>query len=490
MARILRSTFVLLAFGAVSFPPLAAQDPEVPSGIPPGHFAPTTTFTLNTASSEAAAAFEEGYAAILELHWARAVREMRRAYELDPGFKLARAYEISLTGRSPVLADSIERLWGDYQGAGLVESMLLMSMRERHLGRTGPANLVLNTVARAVPTDWRLTAEFGLYYAAGSAPRRSVARTIRGHMGESYIGHAYTANAVVAPADSADGLRAMAEALRLGPDRPYAHYAAGELLTRLRRHDEAIRHYGHALDIDPTYYQARIGRAQALLYTRRFEEMRRDLARIADDATYVPTGALARRTVAFTYLHEGDMDRAVREMKAVVRQLEAERTWRTQLALAHRALALWAGARRDVEEVERQLAAAAEYRDEDFGPFHLYSTYAWALAGEAGRARAALETVEALEAAGTYSPGAVSLANARAWVALLEGRPDEALERVGTSTNHFALLIGYQALAALGRDTEARQRLEELDDANDFALDSFALAIARYLYGGSASSAG
>lgn len=42
MARPLRSSFVLLAFGAATFPPLAAQAPEVSSGIPPGHVAPTT----------------------------------------------------------------------------------------------------------------------------------------------------------------------------------------------------------------------------------------------------------------------------------------------------------------------------------------------------------------------------------------------------------------------------------------------------------------
>jgi tetratricopeptide (TPR) repeat protein len=473
--------FVLALIGLLL---VAAELPaQQPAMLMPGQ---EPTLRVNTTSAEARAAFDAGLDAALDLDRARAAAEFQRAYTLDSGLRLARSYELLMRGRAAALADSVDRLWALNTGSQLVENLLFMSMRERHLGRNAAANALLNAASRVAPGERRLLAEYHLWLGVGSATRAAVARSLRASEPASYRSHAYVALALPV-ADSAEALDAMAQALRLGASRPLAHYAAGSLLIRLRRHAEAAVHLDRALQLDPQYERAAFRRAQLGMYTRRFDETRSDLRTLASSAMSAMDRALAQRATALSYWHDGDFDSAVRELEAVATRLAGEGGWRAQIALAHEHLAVMAAARNDPAGIERHLSAASARRAAEPGISQYWAAITWSVADRPERARAALDQYEALVRTGEHVPAATEAEAIRAMVLAAAGSFTEALEAALGVSNYFAALARYQSLAGLGRDEEARALLLQLLNANDFALDTIAVPLIRHLHGSFAS---
>jgi tetratricopeptide (TPR) repeat protein len=445
--------------------------------------APAAVFRVNTTSEPARLAFEQGYAAMLEQDYVTAATEFARAYQLDPRLGLARAFELNLRGRSPVIADTVDALAVRNGTANLIETLQFISIRERNAGQAGRANAVLAAAARSAYDDPRLLTEYHLWLAVGNATRVSIARSLRTANPSDYRAHAYVALAINAAADSADALTAMREALRLGPDRPLAHYAAGELLTRMGRLTEANTHYGHALQHNANYYLAQLGRADNTLLSLRPAEARRDYEVVVQRATFSPTAALARRVIAISYLYERNLDRALQEMTRVVREFEQEGGWRSQIGLGYRHLSIMAAMKKDVALVERSIAQAKSVQGEEAGLALYWAAIAWAVAGQPARARQELNEYERVVASGAYVPGAGISEAARAMVLMAEGKPAEALTAAGTSGNHWTWIATYQALTALGRTTEAQARLRQLLDTTVYAADAMARPAAITLYG-------
>lgn len=461
--------------------PAQAQSSRI-FDAPPRAYAGPAAFVVSTESEPARTAFFDGYDAILVLDRAGALRAFERAVQLDPALQIAHAFILSLQGRSPANVPEIDRMWRLSRSSQTIEGLLFQSMRERHAARAFQANLALDAAARSAPDDPRLVSEFHLWLAAGNETRIGIARLLRDRDPANYRYQAYVATALTSPADAEEALRSSQEALRLGPDRPFAHYAAAEVQMREKRYADAIAHYDHALGIDPDYQQATWSRAQAHLYARSFADARRDLSNIADQDVFVPNRAIARRGAALTYLHEGDIDGARTAMEEVVSQLEGEGIWRTQLAEAHFALAMIAAVSGDSAGVDRHNEAQARYRNEGSGGLHGARAFSLGFAGQAVRARAELSQVERLIASGDYRPADAAMVNTRAIVLVSEGKLAEALDALGDADNEFALLIGYRTLRALGRNAEAQQRLERILDATDYGTAATSVAIARYLH--------
>jgi tetratricopeptide (TPR) repeat protein len=276
----------------------------------------------------------------------------------------------------------------------------------------------------------------------------------------------------------------MNEALRLGPERAFVQWVAGEVKTLQREYDAAIEHYTRALQLDPEYYVALFDRAATNLYARRPADSRRDLQAAAQRTILNVDRAFARRAEALTWLHEGKLDEAIAQMTRVAVELEREGAWRTQLALAHRHLSILAAARKDPAAVERHIAAQkGVYEDDGPGGMYFWNTIALALSGRPARAREELAAYEKLVASRDHRPAAAEVAAVNATVLVAESRHEEALTAAGTSANHWAMLARYHALTRLGRTSEATAELNRLLNANNYALDGMALPVARLLHG-------
>lgn len=449
---------------------------------------PAAAFTLNTRSAVARSAFEAGYDAYLEFGWVRAAREMHRAFAEDTSFRLARAFELFLT--QPVaparLADSIARLQSRNGTANLVEGLFFTQLRERATGQ--PANaMIVDAMSRAVPDEDRILADWHERFGAGTPNRVAAARTLRNRQPQSYRAQAFAALALDPRTDSAEAFQAMDEALRLGADKPFAHFAAGDLSARAGRYQDAIAHYTHAIELDSNYYPAAWFRGDVELWLRRVADARADFRLAASRATNPPNRATMQRAVALSYLYEGDAARAERELAQVAQMLAAQGNVPGQALVAHRGLEYVAAGRHDVTAVAAHIAARKQFEEPGDTPgLRLYwDALSWSTAGQPTRARAALTQLERLIAAKDYVPAAAELNAVRAMVLVAEHKDDEALALANATpmNPHWGAIVAYRVLSARGQQDEAAKRLRAIFDTGGYAVDALALPVAYAMWG-------
>ena len=446
---------------------------------------PAATFRVTTKSDAARQAFDAAFDAYLDLDWVGALKEFRNAAAADSALRLARAFELFLTQRyAPLeLADSIQRLQAHSDNANLIEGLMFTELRERVLGRPGAAALA-NVVARAAPEDDRLLADWVSRNGIGSAAAASGSRILRNRQPNSYRAQALVAINLAAPGDSAEALTAMAEALRLGGDRALSHYAAGWTMIHRRRYDDAVMHFGHALQRDSGYYAAAYYRGNVLLWLRRPAEARADFRLVARTATYPTHRTAAMRAVALSYLHEGNLDRAIQEMEQVAKTLQTEGNAPDAVAVAHRQLAYLSAAKKDLPAVQRHLAAAiAGHPQGDNALEYYWAAMSWSLAGQPVRARDALTRLERIVAHGDYVPATNAWHSVHAMVLAAEHRDTEALAHADSATgNHFDKVSRYLVYTHLGRTADAATQMTELMPQIGYAIDALAYPVARYMW--------
>lgn len=453
-----------------------------------GTVIPPTSFTVSTNSDVARRAFEAGYDAYLQYDWVRAAREMHRAAAEDTTFRLAHAFELFLT--QPVapaaLADSITRLQVRNGTPNLVEGLFFTQLRERAAGK--PANaLIVDVMARAVPNENRILADWHERYGAGTANRVAGARLLRNREPQSYCAQAFAALALDPRTDSAEAFQAMEQALRLGADKPFAHYAAGDLLSRAGRYQEAIDHYTRAIQIDSNYYVAAWFRGNVELWTRRAADARADFRLAASRAVYPPNKATMQRAIALSYLYEGDAARAERELVQVVKTLAGQGNVPGQVSVAHRDLAYLAAGRHDANGVATHIAARKPFqeRGSDPGLDIYWDALTWSTAGQAVRARDALDHLEQLVASKDYAPVPGDLNAVRAMVLAAEHKDDQALALAnGKPINAtWGAIVAYRVLSTRGQNDEAAKRLRAIFDTGGGAVDALALPVAYAMWG-------
>jgi len=466
----------------------ASAGSQVQAGAPAAANAtalPAAVFRVTTKSDAARKAFDAAYDAYLDADWVGALREFRNAAAADTALRLARAFELFLTQRyAPLkLADSIERLQAHTANANLIEGLMFTALRERVLAQPGAAALA-NAVARAAPEDNRLLADWVTRNGIGSAAAASASRILRNREPGSYRAQALVAMNVAAPGDSAEALTAMAEALRLGGDRALSHYAAGWTMIHQRRYDDAVMHFGHALQRDSGYYAAAYSRGNVLLWLRRPAEARADFRLVARTATYPTHRSAAMRAVALSYLHEGDLDRAIQEMEQVAKTIQADGNAPDAVAVAHRQLAYLSAAKKDLPAVQRHLAAAvAGHPQGDNGLEYYWAAMSWSLAGQPVRAREALTRLQRIVAQGDYVPAPNAWHSVHAMVLAAEHSDAEALVHADSATgNHFDKVSRYLVYVHQGRSSDAAKQMTELMPQIGYAIDALAYPVARYMW--------
>jgi tetratricopeptide (TPR) repeat protein len=364
----------------------------------------------------------------------------------------------------------------------------LVSVRERQAGRTGVANGLLDALARLVPAEPRFLRWYHTTLARGNARRIAIARALRDREPQSYLAQGNLALALTADADEAERTKAMQEALRLGSDRAFTHWVAGQVATGARRFDEAIAHHDKALTLNPLYVRSVGARAANSLYAGRPADARRDFRQLEERTINTIDVAFARRAEALTYLHEGNQDETVKQLTRVVEVFERENTkgsvWRNQLSLAHQHLSVLAGVRKDVAAIERATAAQKKiYTEFDPAAMLFWSAVSMSLAGQPARARADLTSYEKLIASRDIAPAPSLVAAVTSMVLVAERKYEEAVRAAGDSSDFTALLAKYQALMALGRTQDAREPLQRLHTASGYAADNVIVPLARVLYG-------
>lgn len=79
-----------------------------------------------------------------------------------------------------------------------------------------------------------------------------------------------------------EGLDVYERLLKERPDSPVAHFNAGVLYAKSQQWDEAVRHMGQAVELDPSYLEARLGLAVSLELAGKPDEARAEFVKVLE----------------------------------------------------------------------------------------------------------------------------------------------------------------------------------------------------------------
>ncbi|HET9449370.1 MAG TPA: social motility TPR repeat lipoprotein Tgl [Aggregicoccus sp.] len=138
-------------------------------------------------------------------------------------------------------------------------------------------------------------------------------------------------------------------AVELDPDNADAHHALGILLhLAFNRPEEAIKHYQRALEVRPTFSEAKSNLGNVYLSTSRYDEAIRLYKEALNDMLY-PTPYIAQNNLGWALYKKGDKAQALQNIKAAV-------TTNPQFCLGFKNLGLIAEEGGDHAEACRQYA--------------------------------------------------------------------------------------------------------------------------------------
>ena len=108
--------------------------------------------------------------------------------------------------------------------------------------------------------------------------------------------------------------KAFTKYIELIPDDPNPYDSYAELLMKMGRYDESIKHYQKALSIDPTFAASHIGIATNLNFMDRHADARKQLEKLYASAVDDGQRRQAHFAMAVSYIDEGNTEKALLEI--------------------------------------------------------------------------------------------------------------------------------------------------------------------------------
>jgi tetratricopeptide (TPR) repeat protein len=107
---------------------------------------------------------------------------------------------------------------------------------------------------------------------------------------------------------------ALEKYVELIPDDPNPYDSYAELLMKMGKYEESIEYYRKALSVNPSFFFSHIGIASNLVFMGKHEEARAQLRRMYAAAADDGQRRAFRLAQAVTYLDEGGVERALKEL--------------------------------------------------------------------------------------------------------------------------------------------------------------------------------
>lgn len=174
----------------------------------------------------------------------------------------------------------------------------------------------LKILAEKYPNDERLLYQYGLFY-FGNNDQETVrilgqAEKINPEFVPLYNIKGYSLKAL---GQFGEAEKAFKRAIELDPQNPNAYDSYGELLLKLGRFEESIESYDEALALEKLFPSAQIGVASNLLLMNKHETARARLNSLLKIAPHDGIRSGIYWALAVTYVDEGKMENALRELK-------------------------------------------------------------------------------------------------------------------------------------------------------------------------------
>ncbi len=272
---------------------------------------------VTCASEEARQAFLTGRQHQENLRATDARQDFLRAVELDGNFAWAHL-GVAQTAQSAsdffaALAHAVEHAGHASEG----ERLLIQSFAAGVNADPGRQLTLLQALVAAYPNDERAHNQLGLYHFGRQEWDQAVlhlrkATEINPSFAPAYNQLGYALRFM---GDYAGAEEAFQAYIELIPDEPNPYDSYAELLMKTGRFTESIAQYEKALALNPQFIASYIGIGNNLMFMGAFDEAREQFDRLTEVARTDGERRLARTWRAFSFLHQGDHESALEEVR-------------------------------------------------------------------------------------------------------------------------------------------------------------------------------
>ena len=278
--------------------------------------------TFTTKVEKARTLFQQGLTKYDQVRGKEAAELFRQAIDLDPQFAMAYLFR-------GLAADSVPdiRKAADFAG-GLPEPerLFILSLKAQYDNELSKAIEHIERAIKLLPADARLHVRLAQLY--NSATRRDEALAEIKRATELDLKFAPAQRVLgeiqVARGDLAKALEARESFAHLMPDQAEPYQLIAHTYQQLQQFNKAVEYYTRALKIDPEYINVYRRRGDAKFFAGDIAGARADYSAGFERAKGKErNGPLF--AAAFTYMHEGDVDGAVRYYELAIASAKDEK---------------------------------------------------------------------------------------------------------------------------------------------------------------------
>ncbi len=277
-----------------------------------------------TSSAEAKAALTTAIEEVVNIGGNRRYDpKLKAVIAADPNFGLGRAWYAGWGVLTPAERNTeFARALKDAAGGSTAELIFIAGLRESRAGRNDVARQLLDVVLTLTPDDPDV-AFARLLIAANDAERLRLAEAGVSRFPDYAAFYNILAYAQNTAGQPQAALQSVAKYVSLNPTHPNPHDSYAEILQLNGQYDPADTHYVHAIEKDPAFDEALVGRAEIAVLRGQYSEARPHLAQALAMATTPARKQVLQRQVAATFLYERKLKDAKAVLTSVVTEGEA-----------------------------------------------------------------------------------------------------------------------------------------------------------------------
>ena len=281
---------------------------------------------ITTSSEEAKQMYLKGRDLFERLRATDAHAMFQKAVELDPNFALAYVGLANSSGTAKDFFDAVTKAAALAPKTSPGEQHVILGLEAGAKGNPAAVLSHYTALVAQFPNDERARTLLGNTYFGRqdyqtAAMHLAKAIKINPAFSQPYnqLGYAYR---FLERYDDAE--KTFQKYIQLIPDDPNPYDSYAELLMKMGRFDDSIKNYEKALSIDPNFIASYIGIGNDHLYMGHPDQARTAFAKINEHARNTGERRAAHLWTAAAYVHEGNTDKAIAEIKAGSELAEAE----------------------------------------------------------------------------------------------------------------------------------------------------------------------
>ncbi|MDQ2974820.1 MAG: tetratricopeptide repeat protein, partial [Acidobacteriota bacterium] len=278
--------------------------------------------TFTTQVEKARTLFHEGLTKYDQVRAKEAAALFSRAIELDPVFAMAYLFR-GLAGDSVPDIRKAADLAGNLPEP---ERLFITSFRSQYDNELPKAIEHAERATKLLPSDARLRVRLAQLYNSATRRDEALAEIKRAIEADPNFAPAYRilGEIQVARGDLAKALEARESFARLMPDQAEPYQLIAHTFQQMQQFNKAVEYYTRALKIDPDYINVYRRRGDAKFFAGDIAGARADY-RVGFERARGKERNGPLFAAAFTYMHEGDVDGAVKYYEQAIVSAKEEK---------------------------------------------------------------------------------------------------------------------------------------------------------------------